>query len=190
MAFLSDMQIGEMGFKRVGANVLISDAARFYSPWRIEIGDNCRIDDFCILSAGVGGIGIGNNVHIACYSCLIGAGRILMMDYSGLSQRVNILSSTDDYSGVAMTNPTVPTQFTNVTSAPVTLGLHVIIGAGSVVLPNVDIGGGAAIGAMSLVKKDIPPFEIWAGNPIRKIRNRNRELLALEKIYETSSGLR
>jgi len=113
-----------------------------------------------------------------------------MMDYSGLSQRVNILSSTDDYSGVAMTNPTVPTQFTNVTSAPVTLGLHVIIGAGSVVLPNVDIGGGAAIGAMSLVKKDIPPFEIWAGNPIRKIRNRNRELLALEKIYETSSGLR
>lgn len=46
------------------------------------------------------------------------------------------------------------------------------IGANSVICKPVTIGEGAIIGASSVVTNDIPPFEIWAGNPARFIRKR------------------
>jgi acetyltransferase-like isoleucine patch superfamily enzyme len=52
------------------------------------------------------------------------------------------------------------------------LGRNVWIGANSVVLKNVTIGDGAIIGAGSVVTKEIPPNQIWAGVPARKIRDR------------------
>ena len=67
MAMLSQEAIEQMGFASVGKNVQISDRASFYGASRISIGSNVRIDDFCVLSAGVGGISIGQHVHIAVY---------------------------------------------------------------------------------------------------------------------------
>ncbi len=52
----------------------------------------------------------------------------------------------------------------------VTIGERVSIGANCTVLPGVTVGDGAVIGAMSLVNKDVPPGEFWAGVPARKIR--------------------
>ena len=46
------------------------------------------------------------------------------------------------------------------------------IGANTVICKPVTIGEGAIIGASSVVTKDIPAFEIWAGNPARFIRKR------------------
>ena len=46
------------------------------------------------------------------------------------------------------------------------------IGANTVICKPVTIGEGAIIGASSVVTKDIPSFEIWAGNPARFIRKR------------------
>lgn len=46
------------------------------------------------------------------------------------------------------------------------------IGAGAIVLSGVEIGTGAVVGAGSVVTHSIPPYEIWAGNPAKKIRNR------------------
>ena len=74
-----------------------------------------------------------------------------MADFSGLSSRITIYSSNDDYSGNNMTNPSIPTEFTNVTHADVIIKKHAIIGSGSVILPGVTIEEGAAVGALSLV---------------------------------------
>lgn len=52
------------------------------------------------------------------------------------------------------------------------------IGTGTVICKPVTIGEGAIIGASSVVTKDIPPFEIWAGNPARFIRKREFQLYA------------
>lgn len=46
------------------------------------------------------------------------------------------------------------------------------IGANTVICKPVTIGEGAIIGASSVVTKNIPPYEIWAGNPARFIRKR------------------
>lgn len=183
MGFMNREKIAELGFAKVGDNVLLSDKASYYNCANIEIGSNVRIDDFCVLSAGKGGIKIGNFVHIAVYSSIIGAGQITLADFCNISSRVAIYSSNDDYSGAWMTNPMLPEQFTNVTHAAVELGKHVIIGAGSIILPGVIIEDGAAIGALSLVSKNCEAFGIYAGVPLKKIRNRKRDLLMIEKKF-------
>lgn len=179
MAHFSRDEINRMGFAEVGDNVMISDRASFYNCSRISIGSNTRIDDFCVLAAGVGGIYIGSFVHLAVGSTLIGAGKITLEDFSGLSSRVSVYSSSDDYSGKTMTNPTVPTQYTGVVSADVYLGRHVIVGSGSVILPGVKLEEGVAVGALSLVTRDCAEFGIYAGNPAKRVKERSRQLLAL-----------
>lgn len=180
MAFLTEQQLIQMGFAALGTNVLISDKASIYGVNRIRIGNNVRIDDFCVLSAGEGGIEIGNYIHIAVYSSLIGAGKIVLADFCNISSKVAIYSSNDDYSGIYMTNPVVPAEYTNVTHADVLLGKHVIIGSGSVVLPGITLHDGSAIGALSLVTKDCEAFGVYIGSPAKKIKDRKRDLLEQE----------
>ena len=181
MAILGREAIEALGFAFVGENVQISDRASFYGANRISLGSNVRIDDFCVLSAGVGGISIGDYVHIAVYSSLIGAGKVSLSDFCNISSRVAIYSSNDDYSGAAMTNPMVPNEYTGVTHADVFLDKHVIVGSGSVILPGVTLEEGVAVGALSLVQKNCEAFGIYAGNPARRIKDRKRDLLELEQ---------
>jgi hypothetical protein len=54
--------------------------ASFHGADRITVGSNVRSDDFCVLSAGLGGIVIAEYVHLAVYTALIGAGRITVSD--------------------------------------------------------------------------------------------------------------
>ena len=183
MAMLSPDAVESIGFEFVGDNVQISDRATIYGADRIKIENNVRIDDFCVLSAGEGGIKIGKYVHIAVGSALIGAGKITLSDFVNLSSRVSVYSSNDDYSGASLTNPTVPDKFKKVMHAPVTLGRHAIVGSGSVILPGIRIGEGVAIGALSLVTKNCEDFGIYAGNPAKKIKERKRDLLELEKKF-------
>ncbi|NOE54062.1 acyltransferase [Vibrio cholerae] len=180
MAFLTEKQLNELGFAALGKSVLISDKASIYGAQRIKIGNNVRIDDFCVLSAGESGIEIGNYIHIAVFSSLIGAGKIILSDFVNISSRVSIYSSNDDYSGQYMTNPMVPVEYTNVTHADVFLGKHVIIGSGSVVLPGASLGEGVAIGALSLVSKSCQEYTIYSGNPAKKLKERKKDLKALE----------
>lgn len=188
MAMLSREAIETLGFVSVGESVQISDRASFYGASRIALGNNIRIDDFCVLSAGMGGISIGEHVHLAVYSSLIGAGRITLSDFCNISSRVAIYSSSDDYSGAMMTNPTVPSEYTGVTHADVFLGKHVIVGSGSVILPGVTLEEGVAIGALSLVHKRCEAFGIYAGNPVKRIKERKRDLLELEQRFMASKS--
>jgi galactoside O-acetyltransferase len=188
MTFYSEEKLPSMGFRYIGKHVCLSDKAIVYNPGAISIGDYSRIDDFCILSAGEGGIQIGRNVHIACYCSLIGQGVIRVEDFCGLSARTTVFSSNDDYSGYAMTNPTIPDVFKNVQHGDILFKKHALIGAGSLILPNVTIGTGAVIGAMSLVKHDCEEFWVYAGTPAVKIKERSRKLLELEKQYLDSPG--
>lgn len=70
MAYYTDEELKNFGFKFVGKNVKISDKASIYNFDQISIGDNSRIDDFCVIS---GKVKIGRNVHITPM-CLIAGG--------------------------------------------------------------------------------------------------------------------
>lgn len=183
MAILTQSELIDMNFADIGENVFISNKASFYNCRKISIGNNVRIDDFCVISAGHGGIYIGNNIHLAVYSSIIGAEKVVISDFANISSRVSIYSSSDDYSGTTMTNPMIPDEFKSVTHAPVYIGRHVIIGSGSIVLPNVTLEEGVAIGSLSLVNRDCARFSVYAGIPVKKIKERKTDLLDLEKKY-------
>ncbi|MEZ9788738.1 acyltransferase [Vibrio breoganii] len=176
MSFYSRCELKNMGFKNVGENVRLSKLASIYGASNISLDDNTRIDDFCILSSGEGGIYIGRHVHISAYASIIGAGTVTLEDYTCISGRCSIYSSNDDYSGNFMTNSTVPNAYRNVSHSPVTIKKHSLIGAGSIVLPGVIVGECSAVGALSLVNKPLEPGYIYAGVPVRKISKRKRDL--------------
>jgi dTDP-4-amino-4,6-dideoxy-D-glucose acyltransferase len=135
-----------------------------------------------VLSAGSKGIHIGSYVHLACGCYLFGSSdQIVLEDFTSVSSRVAIYTANDDYTGGYMTNPTVPDEYRNVNSGPVTLRKHAIVGTGSVILPGVEIGLGGSVGALSVVREDIADFLVVFGNPQKVIGKRGNQLLELEK---------
>ena len=58
----------------------------------------------------------------------------------------------------------------------VKIGDNVFIGVGSVIMPGVTVGDNTIIGALSLVIKDIPSNEVWAGNPAKFIENTSEHI--------------
>ena len=173
-SFLSQEEIAEIGFKSCGKDVKISRFARFYSPDKISIGDNVRIDDFCILS---GNITLGSHIHISAYVALYGAMGIVMEDYSGISAKSVIYSAMDDFSGDYLIGAIHPEETTNVMGGLVRVCRYVQIGCNSVVFPNIEIGEGAVIGACSLVNMRIDSWGIYAGIPCKLLKPRRRNLL-------------
>lgn len=185
MAYLSEEQLNAMGFKNLGINVKISDKASIYNCEQITIGDHSRIDDFCVIS---GKVTIGRNVHIAPM-CLVAGGEkgIIFSDFSGLAYHVQVFTQSDDYSGASLTNPTIPKEYKNETKREVTLGKHVIVGAGTIVFPGVCVADGCSIGALSLVNKSTQEWGIYVGNPAKRVKDRKKDLLDLELKYLNNS---
>lgn len=180
--FLSKEEIKKIGFKSIGNNVLISDKVSIYSPHLIQIGNNVRIDDFVILSPGSSMI-INDYIHIGCYTSLIGKGEFIIEDFVGISGRVSIYSSSDDYTGMSMTNPMIPNEFKKVTNGKIHIKKHVIIGTNSIILPNVTIGFGCSIYAQSLIKSNCEDFGVYSGNPSKLIGRRLKKFLEYEKKF-------
>jgi acetyltransferase-like isoleucine patch superfamily enzyme len=173
-SFYTLEEIEHFGFKSVGSNVLISRFARFYSVENIEIGNNVRIDDFSIIS---GNIKLKNNIHISAFCALYGKYGIEIDNYAGLSPRCTLLSASDDFGGDYLISPMVSAKYTNVQGGRIVLNKYVQIGAGSIIMPNVIIEEGVAVGAMSFVKKSLSAWKIYAGNPLKLIKQRNHKLL-------------
>ncbi len=177
-SFLTEEELLEIGFKSVGIGVLISRKASIYGASRISIGNNVRVDDYCILS---GNIELGNYIHIAAYSAIFGGNEgVIMEDFSGLSSRVSIYAASDDYSGFAMTNPTVPEEYTHVIEKQVIIKKHAIIGATSLILPGSIVAEGVACGGFTMVKGELEPWSIYIGAPAHKIKDRSKNLLEME----------
>lgn len=173
-SFYSEEELKEIGFKSYGSNLKISRFARFYTPQNISIGDNVRIDDFCILS---GNISIGSHIHISAYVALYGAMGIVVEDYSGISPKSVVYSAMDDFSGDYLIGPIHPNHSTNVTGGRVFIRKYVQIGGNSTVFPDIEIGEGAVVGACSLVNHNLEPWSIYYGIPAVKHKERNKGLL-------------
>lgn len=186
-SFYNEEELKQLGLGSYGENVLISKNAKIYGAKNINIGNNVRIDDFCILS---GKITIKNYVHIAAGVYIFaGDAGVFMDDFSGLSSRTAVYAMSDDYSGEAMTNPMVPDEARNVVGGPIHIGKHAIIGTGCTILPGVKIGDGASVCAMSLINKDLEEYIIYGGIPCRGIKERSKKMLELEQKYIKHKGI-
>jgi dTDP-4-amino-4,6-dideoxy-D-glucose acyltransferase len=186
--FYDEEELRALRLANLGKNVRIDRSTILIHPQGISVGDNSRIDAFGLITAAGRGVTIGRHVHIAAGVYIYGAGGVMIEDFAGISSRTAIYSTNDDYSGEFLTGPTIPTDLTNVTESPVRIGRHVVVGAGSIILPGVQIGDGAATGALTLVRQSVEDFELVAGNPLRVIRSRSQRLLELEKVLNAREG--
>lgn len=167
--------------REIKVNFKIFDTAKIVNAKNLRIGDFSQIDDFVFINAGEETL-LGRFVHIASFSSVIGGGRLVMEDFSGLSAGCRIITGSDDFSGAALTNPTVPTNYTNVKKGEVRIGRHAILGTNVTVFPNVIIGEGAAVGAGAVVRKSLDPWTVYAGCDCRAIKKRDStKILMLEK---------
>jgi len=168
---------------KIGKNCKINHTVQFFGDSdNFEIGDNVRIDAFCILS---GKIKIGSHIHIAAGTYLFGSSGIILENYVSLSSRVSIYSVTDDYREGYLTNPTIPDEFKKVKGGLVILKKHVIVGAGSIIMPGIVLDEGASVGALTFVRKSVPSYTIISGNPAIVVGKRDAERLnSLEKKHK------
>ncbi|WP_242445489.1 hypothetical protein [Chromatium okenii] len=77
-------------------------------------------------------------------------------------------------------------NFTGVKHAPVTIGKHVIVGAGSIILPGSSLEEGVAVGALSLIKGRCKEFGVYFGSPAKRISERKKDILRLESEFLAS----
>ena len=180
-SFYNENELIALGLGSFGKNVYISKKCSIYNPNKIYIGNNVRIDDFCILS---GNISIGNYVHISAFSCLYGRFGIKINDFCGISPKCSLFSAQDDFSGEFMISPMVNDKHINLKTGVITLENYSQLGANSVILPGVTINEGAVCGAFSLVKTDLEPWSMNKGIPAKKYKDRNKNIKYLaEQFY-------
>jgi galactoside O-acetyltransferase len=185
--FLPEAVLRALPFRRLGSAVMLHERANIIDLENLSVGDNVRIDADVTILAG-GGVSIGSRVHIGAQCYLAGGAGIVLEDFAGLSQGVKIYSTSDDYSGRHLTNPTVPAAYLGVVRGSVHLGRHAIIGAGTVILPGIAVAEGCAVGALSLMRRSTEPWGIYAGAPARRVAERSRDLLLLEAALREQQG--
>lgn len=179
--YLNNRELELLGLKSFGENVLISKDCKIYNPKNISIGSNVRIDDFCLLSAGnEHPFIIDSYVHISAGCYIFGAGGFHMKDYTALSGGSKVYTISDDYCGKFFTNPMCPIEHRNVIHGPVIFDRYVVVGCNSVILPNVNLAEGVAVGANSLVLKNCEEWKIYGGSPARIIKERYRDVKNIE----------
>jgi galactoside O-acetyltransferase len=177
--YLDSDALRAAGVRHVGRGVRVHERASLYGLENISLGDFVRIDDFSVIVA-TGPVILGRYVSIPNFCFLGGRHGIELRDFVTLAPGVKIFSASDDYSGERLTGPVVPRELTGGTSGPVVLQKHVLVGAGSVILPACTIGEGSSVGALSLVRTDLPPWGVYAGVPVLRLRERRQDLLDLE----------
>jgi len=133
-----------------GDNVGIGLYAQFYAGIQegsgfIEIGNNTTFNSCVMLNADTGGvILIGRNV-------LIGPNVVFRASNHAFGRRDMIIRDQGHKSG------------------RIIVGDDVWIGANAVILPNVDVGTGAVIGAGSVINKEVAPYTIVGGVPAKQV---------------------
>ena len=99
--------------------------------------------------------------------CWVGPGTQIGA-YSMIAPRVAVVG--DDH---VLDQVGVPMQFAGRPPQQRTnIGRDVWVGFGAIIRRGVTIGDGAVVAAGAVVTRDVPPFEIWAGVPARRVRDR------------------
>lgn len=160
---------------------MIDEHVFLHQPDKITIADSARIDWNVRINGGDGCV-IGEHCHIAT-GCVINAGNgtVIMHDHSGCSNGVVIGAGMPDLSYLHI-SAAEPPEHQHPIRMTTVIGEYVVIFANATILPGVEIGVGAVIGAGAVVTQNVPSFEIWAGVPAVKIGERNSDIE--EAVYD------
>lgn len=163
----------ELTFKSVGIDLFVDSTARIKYPNIIELGNHVAIDIGVYISTSMI---IGDYVHIAPYSCIIGGkdSKLIMGNFTGISAGSKILCGSDDFTEGLM-NPQVPIEYRSPKITTVTFKDYSCVGVNCVVMPGVTLAEGSVVGSNSVLTKDTEPWTIYVGSPANPVKIRNKE---------------
>ena len=170
-SFFNRKELHKIGFKHLGENIKISRFANFYTPNKISIGNNVRIDDFCVLS---GNINLKNNIHISAYSALYGNSGIVLENNTGISSGCVLFSETDDFTSSSLIGSQHIESKRKIIKGEIILDEHSQLGTKSVVMPGITIQEGAVTGAFTYVNLNLNPWSVYVGSPAKYLKSRTR----------------
>lgn len=154
----------------IGAGCQIDSDARLgfeEHGGEIIIGDAVKIRPGCVLRTCTGTIRIGSSVVIGYGVLINGYGDVTIGSDVLISPYVTIYASNH---GIARKQLI---RLQKSSGLGIHIGNDVWIGASSVITDGVTLNKGCVIGAGAIVTKSVPAYEIWAGNPARKIGERS-----------------
>lgn len=169
---------------RIPRGLRINGKIKIYNKGDLLIGENCQInsgrnynilggDIRCNLIIGNGAkIIIGSNVGIS-NSTIVSYASIIIEDYVMIGSGCKIYDS-DFHSLDFSERISAFLDFKvdkNAKNISVTLKKGAWIGGHSIILKGVSIGENSIIGAGSVVTKDVPANQIWAGNPAKFVKS-------------------
>ena len=128
-----------------------------------SLGKSSVIEDYAIINNAVGEITIGNHTRIGMGNTIIGP--VMIGNNVILAQNIVISALNHNFEDVLTT---INQQ--GVKTDQITIENNVWIGANSSILAGVSIGEHVVVGAGSVVTKDIPPFSVVVGNPARILK--------------------
>ncbi|MBI4699948.1 MAG: acyltransferase [Deltaproteobacteria bacterium] len=106
---------------------------------------------------------IGEGTWIGAFTVIDGSGGLR------IGQGCDISSGAQIYTHSSVRRCVSGRRFREVERKPTSIGDHVFIGAGAIVLMGVSIGQGAVVGAGAVVTADVPPYTVVAGVPAQPI---------------------
>jgi galactoside O-acetyltransferase len=166
------------GLKYEGVGTTIHEPVILLKPHVIALGDFSRVDGFCKLEGGEG-ITLGKWVHCASYAHLnIGGGRLVAGDGVSFASGCRVISGGNTPDGLTM-SAAAPIYRQVIERKTTRFEDNSCVLTGAVILGGVTLHEGAVAAAGSVVTHDIPAWEIWAGNPARKIAERKRPQIAV-----------
>tara|TARA_B110001450_G_C17643784_1_gene490327 strand:- start:951 stop:1475 length:525 start_codon:yes stop_codon:yes gene_type:complete len=168
-SFLNKNELNKIGFKYLGENIKISRFANFYSAHQISIGNNVRVDDFCVLS---GSIHLKNNIHISAHCTLYGNSGIVLEDNTGISTGCILYSEIDDFTSSCLIGAQHTEAKRKLIKGKIILEEHSQLGAKSVVMPGITIKQGAVTGTMTFVNLNLNPWSVYIGSPAKFLKSR------------------
>jgi len=134
------------------------------NPYRIKIGKNFKIWQNCVISVSRGEIQIGNNGLLGVGSIIIGGNcQVKIGNNVAIAPHCKLFACSHHYY-----NENVVTE--SYIEGDITINNNVLIGAGVIILPNVNIGEGAVIAAGSVVTKNVDSNNIVGGVPAKIIK--------------------
>lgn len=104
---------------------------------------------------------------------ILGHGGVEIADYAASGG--NLFSVTDSHDGgYRMSGPMIPDEQRNLKMGRIFIGKDAFIGKEAIIMPGVNVGEGAVVGPFSFVFRDVSPWTVVIGNPVRKIAFRER----------------
>lgn len=169
--------------KYCGKNVLVYPLVKIIRAERMEIDDYSRICDYVYIDAGKW-VKIGKYCMITWHSIIEGGGGVLLGDRVFLGPATKLLTSTYEINGF-YGNEFLPEGTRGFQYGDIIINDDAYIGANSVIMPGVTIGEGAVVGANSLVDRNLKPWGIYFGNPVKLIGMREQPSEDKKRIIES-----